>query len=92
LRPVISGVPSSPAVVAVVDDISGNQPTSPSVDHNGLLLPSNVSVAIEDIPLPSEAMDADGPMSPTSDASGIDFVDDDRTVVCVSSHESCIST
>lgn len=49
---------------------------------NGLLLPSHITVVADDPPLRMEGHDTQ-PLSPVSDATGIDFLDDDRAVVCM---------
>ncbi|KIJ37468.1 hypothetical protein M422DRAFT_781812, partial [Sphaerobolus stellatus SS14] len=54
------------------------QPTKNTHTEDGLLLPSHVSVATGDeLPLPNEEANKRD-LSPVSDASGIDFLDDDR--------------
>lgn len=54
----------------------------PPVEHSGergLLLPDHVTVSAQDY---APGLHEDPQLSPNSEASGIDFLDDDRTVVC----------
>ena len=54
----------------------------PPVEHSGergLLLPGHVTVSAQDY---TPGLHEDPQLSPNSEASGIDFLDDDRTVVC----------
>jgi len=58
--------------------------TSKHTVQDGLLLPVHVSVAIGgDLPVPSKDVNGEDIAPEDDDASGIDFLDDDRAAVCI---------